>query len=143
MILSTRHCMDMFMKLCSPSNDFKHNIPDSTQFLWCNYGCHGVGGDKLAACFVSAISTSYTLLSDVFSFSIAMLLSLANRIACSSYLEIKKSYIECCWCASLCDSVCVEKGTSQLRALLSFNFLEVNINLLRIRIYKLMIWTAI
>jgi hypothetical protein len=47
-----------------------------------------VGGAKLSVCFASAISTSYTLVSEDFSFSIAILFSFATWTARSSYLII-------------------------------------------------------
>lgn len=46
---------------------------------------HEVGGAKFADCFVSAISTSNPIVSEDSSFSIAIILSLASRMACSSY----------------------------------------------------------
>lgn len=65
-----------------------HSETETTCSIPLNENTYGLGGDMWSVCFVSAISTSCGLISEDFSFSVAIVFSFSSWIARSSYLII-------------------------------------------------------
>lgn len=80
--ISEEKCIDYFLTILDKYLQSFVLPPQRVSKWW----SHEVGGAKFADCFVSAISTSNPIVFEGSSFSIAILLSLASRMACSSYL---------------------------------------------------------